>query len=309
MDHVVSLSGGNALGAFYGGAVQTLMAQGIAPVHVAGTSIGALTAGLWLGGPADSAVERIAAFWQHAVDRAGFGASTVWRKSAVARALFVGRPSLFHPTLPGVLSAFPGAVPDNHLFDTAPLRRLLRRLIDVDALNAGPTRLSVVTLDQTTGESIVFDNRRGRIEIEHLLASASLPLAFPPVKAEGRMLVDAGLSENCPVRQLFDPMPTRPTCCWVLDPWPRHGPPAVSLDEVLGRTQDLAFACQRGWALEDVRRACRLADAAVDVREVLYDDDDWEIGGKAFDYTQAALQRRWAAGRAQMAAALSLAKL
>ena len=184
----------------------------------------------------------------------------------------------------------------------------LAELVDLDHLNASPTRVSVVALDQATGESVVFDNHHGGLRIDHILASASLPLAFPPVRLGGRHLVDAGLSENCPVRRLFDPAPTAPAHCWVIDPWPRQAPLAHSLDEVLGRTQDLAFGCQRDWALRDVAHRLAASDAPqVALHEIIHDEQAWEIGAKAFDYAPAAVERRWSAGRLRMAQALDAA--
>ncbi|WP_169712121.1 patatin-like phospholipase family protein [Paracoccus contaminans] len=304
-NHVLSFSGGNALGVFHAGAVQALIERGIMPAHVAGTSIGAITGALWLGGPPEQAVERLTAFWQGSVDGLALGGASALRKASALRALLVGRPALFRPGLPGFLAALPGVIPDDHLFETAPMARLLSSLVDIEALNASPTRLSIVALDQTTGEPAVFDNHDGGLRIEHVLASAALPLGFPPVVIDGRRLVDGGLSENCPVRRLFEPMPTSATRCWVLDPWPLAGAAPGSLDQVLSRGQDLAFASQRAWALRDVRARVEAADMPpVMVHEVLPSGDGWEIGAKAFDYTPAALARRWEAGHAAMTQAL-----
>lgn len=43
------------------------------------------------------------------------------------------------------MSVFPGAMPDDHVFDTAPLHRFLAELaelVDLDHLNASPTRVA-----------------------------------------------------------------------------------------------------------------------------------------------------------------------
>lgn len=304
-NHVLSFSGGNALGVFHAGAVQALAERGIMPAHVAGTSIGAITGALWLGGPPEQAVERLTAFWQGSVDGLALGGASALRKASALRALLMGRPALFRPGLPGFWAALPGVIPDDHLFETAPMARLLSGLVDIEALNASPVRLSIVALDQTTGEPTLFDNRDGGLRIEHVLASAALPLGFPPVVIDGHRFVDGGLSENCPVRRLFDPMPTSPTRCWVVDPWPLAGPAPGSLDEVLSRGQDLAFASQRAWALREMRARAEAAGIPpVVLHEVIPSADGWEIGGKAFDYTPAALARRWEAGHAAMTQAL-----
>lgn len=306
-EHIVCLGGGNALGAFYGGVVQAFSERDVVPVHISGTSIGAITAALWMGGAPDGAVGRLKQFWNAAADKAVWGAASIWRRNAVVRALLYGRPALFHASFPGMLAAMPGVPPDDHVFDTAPMRRLLLGLIDFDALNASACRITISAMDQTTAEVLRFDNRTGHLTVDHVLASASIPVAFPPVMLEGRPLIDAGLGDNCPALALLDRPIERPTCAWIADLWPAEAERAGSLDLILRRSQDIAFAAQRLRSVGELRK--HLAERSgepppVTLTEIVHDGAGYEIGGKAFDFTQAALARRWAAGHEQTRRAL-----
>lgn len=308
-DHWVCLAGGNALGAFHLGAVQALLEEGVPVTRVAGASIGALTAALWLGGPPETAVERLRSFWQRARDNSVFGILRGARQMAAMRALMGGQPWLFHPTLPGVWAMHPFAPSDDHLHSTLPLRQTLLDLIDFDALNDGPVRLIVNALDQQTAEDVVFDSRATRLTVDHLMASAALPLLFPPVEIEGRPLVDPGLSANLPIVALFGDLPGRDTVCWALDLWPPLADRAGSPDTIARRGQDLMFAAQSRHALERLGLTAsgplNRAGISVAIHHLGYDGGDWEVGAKAFDYSATALARRARAGAEAMRQALS----
>ena len=88
---------------------------------------------------------------------------------------------------------------------------------------------------------------------------------------------------------------------------PAEAERAGSLDLILRRSQDIAFAAQRLRSVGELRK--RLAERSgepppVTLTEIVHDGAGYEIGGKAFDFTQAALARRWAAGHEQTRRAL-----
>lgn len=308
-DHWVCLAGGNALGAFHLGAVQALLEEGTPVTRVAGASIGAVTAALWLGGPPGTAAERLGLFWQRARDKSALGILRGARQMAAMRALMGGQPWLFQPTLPGFWAMHPFAPSDDHLHSTAPLRQTLLELIDFDALNDGPVRLIINALDQQTAEDVIFDSRETRLTVDHLLASAALPLLFPPVEIDGRLLVDPGISANLPLAPLFRDLPGRDTVCWALDLWPPLAARAGSPDSIARRGQDLMFAAQSRHALERLALTAAAplerAGIGVAVHHLGYDGGDWEVSPKAFDYSATALARRARAGAEAMRQALA----
>src|SRR4051794_38519330 len=70
-DLVLALSGGGALGAYQAGVYEALHEAGLLPVHVAGTSIGALNGALIAGNPPVKRVERLRQFWDTVAEPTG----------------------------------------------------------------------------------------------------------------------------------------------------------------------------------------------------------------------------------------------
>lgn len=308
-EHWVCLAGGNALGAFHVGAVEALLEAGVTVQRVAGASIGALTAALWLGGPRETASQRLRAFWKRSENPLVWAGLRGSRQMAALQAMLGGRPGVFAPTLPGFWAAHPLAPSDDHLHTTAPQRQTLCELIDFDRLNNGETRLIVTALDQETAEDVVFDSAETRITVDHLMASSALPLIFPPVEIDGRLLIDPGLSANLPITALFRDPPRQDTVCWAIDLWPAVGDRATSPDTVARRTQELVFAAQSRHALERLVETLspRLQEAgvALAIHHLGYDGGDWEVALKGFDYSRASLVRRGKVGAEAMQKALS----
>jgi predicted acylesterase/phospholipase RssA len=85
------------------------------------------------------------------------------------------------------------------LYDTSPVRTLIERYVDFDALAASHTRLLLSAVDVATGEPRIFDSYVDRIGPEHLLASGSLPPGMPWTMVEGRPYWDGGIVSNSPL--------------------------------------------------------------------------------------------------------------
>ena len=170
------LGGGNALGSYLAGAYEALHTAGEEPDWIAGTSIGAVTAGLIAGNPPERRLEQLRAYWSEAMapDWLPWPRAAQWM--GVLQTRLAGRPAMFHPRLPN-LSMQPERV---GIYDVAPMRRRLEELIDFDRLNSGRIRLSVVAVDLETGAEVIFDTRERRVTVDHLLASAALIPIFRP---------------------------------------------------------------------------------------------------------------------------------
>ena len=226
------LGGGNALGAYHGGAFAAIIEEDLRVDWIAGSSIGAITAALIAGSAPEKRVETLREFWR----RAGFPSvgeaswlPKEWRQplqlASALQARLLGRPALFHPRLLELADRDrpPG------LYDVTPLRNTLIEMIDFDRLNDNTTRISVVAVDVATGEEVVFDSHDELIGVEHLLASAALIPDFQPVTINGRVLVDGGLADNVPVDVVLSRLPEVPLTCFVLDLFPTCAPPPSRL--------------------------------------------------------------------------------
>ena len=116
--------------------------------------------------------------------------------SVVHTRLF-GSSGHFRPRLPSAWGPF------RSLYDLAPMKERLERLIDFGRLNSGAVGFGVAATDIETGELVVFDPTKGdQISIDHLLASCGFLPEFAPVEIGGRLLGDGGLSANAPIEVL-----------------------------------------------------------------------------------------------------------
>jgi NTE family protein len=152
---VLLLQGGGALGSYQPGVYQALAEADLHPDWVAGISIGAINAALIAGNPSERRVERLREFWE-AVSTPPLGVphlssidirddtvrSTINQTRALGIMMF-GAPHFFTPRLLSPVF-WPSPNADQlSLYDVAPLKATLERLVDFDRLNAGAMRFSV----------------------------------------------------------------------------------------------------------------------------------------------------------------------
>jgi NTE family protein len=206
------LSGGGAPAAYFGaGAIQALQEAGDWPRVVSGVSTGAINA-YAVGAGMDAMA--LARMW------CNIGWRDIYRpRTDVWRAVNVGR--LLRPTTNIVEYAL-GAVGWTWLLDTAPARRTLTRHLGGAKVEAtGDVTVVLSALDETTGTTMRFCSRlppkRRRdprfrqvdLTVDHVLASAALPLLFRPGGDGGRALVDAGLVAATPLASVMRYEPDR----------------------------------------------------------------------------------------------------
>ena len=295
------LGGGNALGAYHLGVWAGLEAAGIEPGWVVGASIGAVCAALIAGNPPDRRQSALRRFWHQA---SAFDAATMLPPALrqplqYAQALssrLLGRPPLFRlrpPDLSGNESR-PG------LFDAGPMKALLAELVDLDRLNSGAMRVSVLAVDLATCREVVFDTNRERLDLDHVMASAALLPDFPPVEVGGRLLVDGGLAANLPVHLVLDELRRQDrserVCCVASDLFPASAPLPRGILEGAQRQNDLIFASQTRRTL----RACSMdwqdQSPGADLVLVAYQALKEETALKGFDFSAGTLARRELAG-------------
>ena len=329
LNFALVLAGGSALGAYEGGAYEALAAAGLTPGWIAGSSIGALNAGIIAGNRPETRVARLREFWQ----RASAPGSAVGEGGVLTRSLqitnalrnrFLGRPGVFRLNFSGLFSIVPGAPDEPALYDLSPLRETLSALIDIGRLNSGEVRLSVQAVDVVSGEPIVFDTAHQQVTLDHLIASASLMPDFPPVTIDGRDFVDGGFTANAPVGIILDSAPERDLLCLVIDLFPIAGPRPRSWFDGMQRRDDLIFSQQTANALREhaKRKALRdelrsllgrlppgllderdrarlgqeVGSGTVSVVRMEFRATGEETALKTFDYSRSAIERRWRQG-------------
>lgn len=318
-DIALVLGGGNALGAYLAGAYEELHDQRVRPGWIIGASVGAITGAILAGNAPEDRVAKLTRFWEEATLPTsstpflpGLKQRQIYNGMNAALAALFGRPNIFRHRYPGLWSALPWVPNDVALYDTAPLRATLERLVDFDRLNGGQVRFTAACVDLETGDEVYFDTARDRIRPEHILASAAITPAFPPVEIEGRLLCDPGYTNNLPLDYPFrEPLP-RDLTCIAVDLFSLRSPRPASLDAALERSQDILFSSATRRSVAALRREFALMERqdpdgpSVRLLHLAYQAAAHELAVKTLDYSPASVRDRRAAGRRDMASGLAL---
>jgi NTE family protein len=164
------MSGGASLGAIQVGMLQALVAHGVRPDLIVGTSVGALN-GAWLAGAKDEDLSRLADLWR------GLTRSTVFPANPLTG-----------------LRGFAGQ--GDHLVSGHAIRRLIAQNLRFDRMEDARIPLHVVATDVLTGEDVRLSTGPA---IDAISASAAIPGLLPPVQVDGRPLMDGGTVNNTPI--------------------------------------------------------------------------------------------------------------
>lgn len=183
----LALGGGGAKGIFQVGAWQAFRELGLEFDAIAGTSIGAVNAGLMCGGSFDAALE-------------------MWSNLKMEQCLaFSQIQSLKSDDLLSLrnLNLLARELLHEKKLSTRPLRDLLERYVSEENVRKSPVECGVMTtlMPSLKGYPIwVREMEEGRL-IDYIMASARLP-GLDPVEISGQRFVDGGLAEHVPVSML-----------------------------------------------------------------------------------------------------------
>ncbi len=253
----LALGGGAARGLAHLGVLEVLEERGRLPHAIAGTSIGALIAAIWLTSDSvASAIDRVSTFVRSEsyrgaelefVSRAGSSRPDGWA-SMIARSM---RRGLF----------FTRAYRQVSWVSDENYRHNVESLVPDVTIDSLDRPLAITAADLVSGEPVVF--RRGSLR-DAVLASSAVPGVMPPQEHGARLLADGGLVDKIPVRALLG------------------GPADVIAGVDVSTELEPDEACRRGidvinrsgrvteWALRHARLA--LADVAIRPR---VQDIDW----------------------------------
>ncbi len=236
----LALQGGGAHGAFTWGALDALLADGRFEIAgLSGASAGAMNAvvladGLREGG-VDGARKQLEQFWR--------SVSLDGRLNSVQRSLFDAYLSAFDPLkfserLLQSASSFLSPYDFNPL-DINPLRSVLTKLVDFDALRASDdVKLFISATNVRTGRIKVF--RRPELTADMVMASACLPTLFRAVEIDGVPYWDGGYSGNPPLFPFFSETDCLDVVLVQLDPIERPGTPDTAA-EIMQRMNEITF--------------------------------------------------------------------
>lgn len=157
----LALGSGSARGLAHLGVLRALAEAGIEVHCIAGASMGALVGAIHAAGKVDALEATFREF--------------DWKKT---------------------VSFFDVVLPKSGLIDGAKVGELVRSHVHADAIEELPMPFAAVATDLASGEEVVI--RDGDL-IEAVRASIAVPGIFTPVRRNGRLLVDGGLTDPVPV--------------------------------------------------------------------------------------------------------------
>ncbi len=225
----LALQGGGAHGAFTWGVLDRLLEDARFDIKaITATSAGAMNAVAlaagWTAGGADGARAKLEALWRATAEEssryvpAGFA-------NPIAFAYFTALQSVASPY-------------DLNPFDINPLRDLLQREIDFDAVRASGLSLYVSATNVETGKPRVFNTED--ITIDAVLASACLPQTFKAVEFEGNAYWDGGFVGNPSLFPLIYSKAPVDVLLVILNPLARPGVPRRA-EEITDRINEISF--------------------------------------------------------------------
>jgi NTE family protein len=236
----LALQGGGAHGAFTWGVIDHILDDGrLAIEGISGASAGAVNAvmladGLARGGP-DEAKKRLAEFWR----AASLGGDLPALQRAVVERLFSFLPlegspvAAWFDALSRYLSPY-----DLNPLNINPLKELIERFVDFDAVRKSQLALFVSATNVHTGRLRIFP--RETITADVIMASACLPFLFRAVEIDGEPYWDGGYSGNPTLTPLIRESDAQDTILVQINPRERLEPPRTA-NEILNRLNEISF--------------------------------------------------------------------
>lgn len=170
------LGGGGLRGATEVGMAKALVARGVSPDLIVGTSIGALNGVVLSSAPVEESVERLTRMWEQMEASSLFGESLLKR----VRHLF-DHWTHFHPN--------------------EPLKNLIERWVPHSKLEEAYIEAQTCAACIETSSEHWFT--RGSV-VDAVLASCALPGVLPPVEVEGKHYIDGGVVNSIPVSRAIE---------------------------------------------------------------------------------------------------------
>jgi NTE family protein len=222
------MQGGGSLGAYECGVFKTLAKHGVKFDIVAGTSIGAVNAGIIAGSASGHPERELEAFWLDVAETVTPSAMSDNLRAIMSSSFgaFYGNPKVFSPVWLMAQNMnnsgyFPHVLP--YLYDLTVLKHTLQKYIDFKKLSSQNTpRLIVTCTDIKKSEAVIFDSMTTNFDAGHLVACAGYPYyGIGWTQKDGKYLWDGSLLSNTPLREVIDSSPRRDKKVYIVNLFPR----------------------------------------------------------------------------------------
>jgi NTE family protein len=225
---VLIMQGGGSLGAYECGVYKALTRHGVKFDIVAGTSIGAINAGVIAGSKSGEPAKDLENFWLDIAETVTPSSLPDILRSIASSSYtaIYGNSKAFAPIWFNIWQGgkdglFPFSC--NYLYDIAPLKNTLQKYIDFSKLsNHNDPRLIVTCTDIRKSEPVRFDSMYENIDADQLIACAGFPFyGIKWTEKDGRYLWDGALLSNTPLREVIDASPKKDKKVYIVNLFPR----------------------------------------------------------------------------------------
>jgi NTE family protein len=127
-------------------------------------------------------------------------------------------------------------------YDPSPAKEIIARYVDFPALRKSPVRLLISAVDVETAELRVFDSYSDEITPDHILASGSLPPAFPWTTIAGKHYWDGGIFSNSPLEQVVERCGVAGKQVIIVDLFASVRALPTNMMDVLARRDEIVYA-------------------------------------------------------------------
>lgn len=190
------LSGGGAKGLAHIGILKELEKAGIRPDYITGTSMGAVIGGLYASGYSAKELEKLVTTvdWDYLLtDKINRSILSIDEKNNDGK-YFLSLPvENFSIKLPK------GLISGQNL--SILLRELCLPVNNIADFNNLPIPFACFAIDIVTGEKVKLD--RGYLP-DAIRASMSIPSVFTPIRLNNKLLIDGGITQNFPVKDIIE---------------------------------------------------------------------------------------------------------
>jgi NTE family protein len=256
----LGLQGGGAHGAFTWGVLDYLLEDGrLAVEAITGASAGSMNAVVliegWIEGGREGAREQLRTFWKRvSLD----GVLTPLQRSLFDRMLSYWSVNevptqLWFDAWSRVASPY-----DLNPLDINPLRDALNDLIDFDKVRAcKDVKLFITATNVWSGKIRIF--KGSEMTVDHVLASACLPMIFRSVEIDGEPYWDGGYSGNPALFPLFYEAKSDDILLVQINPIERRTTPRTP-QEIQNRLTEITFNANLLQQLRSIEFVTRLID-------------------------------------------------
>jgi NTE family protein len=236
----LALQGGGAHGAFSWGVLDRLLEdERIAIEAITGASAGAMNAVALAAGYGDGdrqgARDSLRGFWNGVLDEAR---NSPLRRSPIEAMmngwnLDTSPAYVMFDLITRVASPY-----DFNPFNVNPLKELLVQLIDFEKVRKSKVKVFVSATNVETGRAQVWEKHQ--LTVDHVMASACLPLMFQAVEIDGVPYWDGGFTGNPALWPLFEHCTTDDVILVQINPIRRNGAPHTARD-IVNRINEITF--------------------------------------------------------------------